>query len=248
MSLDYDADRKEAALRVEQFGMKSLNFEIQLKGTYGANAIIEIFYQITGVRRAYAAGGGETAKNWIGYFLSDLKSGVFSDGRQNNEQYANMQVELMRLQHADQMQKWKSNDERILKKWQDRRDLKIGQFRTFIDRNQTYATSYLKLVSILNGGAVVTILTFAHNMLIKERCAQISLMLDGSKWFICGLVATLLATAIGYWSNAYYALGKRKFSPLFWVLGDVSGILAFGFFCWGAWVALQTVPSLVNCL
>lgn len=251
---DFDNLRKETALRVEQAGYSSNHFSFERIGDADHPAIV-IEYTPTKTRRIYAINGKIDALKgaWAVHFLDELKAGLFHDADACAQQYANTQAELLRQQSEYSLALWKTTNDNAIAKWQEHREAHRRVFFAMVDEGRAYGKGYLKAITILNAGSVIALLTFSHNVFAKgNSCPQVVTMLRDSSFFLYGLGFALLAMGIGYWSNIYYShtyRRKRKkwLPPLFWIGGDLFGVLAFVLFFVGAYWARENIPALVSC-
>lgn len=250
----FDHYRQLVALRIEQAGFKSNNFSFEKIGDEKHPAII-IEYIPTKARRIYAMSNDADAlrDNWGHHFLKEVEAGLFHDPISSSQQFANTQIELMRIQDEYSRMLWKSTDERYLAKWRDKRDSTLRSYFSILDETRNYSKGYLKAITVLNAGAIVALLTFSHSIFANAKnCQQVVIMLKDSYPFLLGLAFSLLAMAIGYWSGVYYAHKFRTkkskwFCRLFWFGGDIFGIFAFSCFFLGTYFARQNIPNLVSC-
>ncbi|MBA3582757.1 MAG: hypothetical protein H0W44_09930 [Gammaproteobacteria bacterium] len=112
----------------------------------------------------------------------------------------------------------------------------------------TYGHAVLRYVFIINGGAIIAILTFIGDMVSKADGEHVPDMRQPLIFFILGLLVSGIALCLAYWTQLtiYSQLVNKKDSPVhvYWFNGLVVcvglGIIFFGI---GSFVAISRLTA-----
>ncbi|MDE1967506.1 MAG: hypothetical protein KGI92_01250 [Alphaproteobacteria bacterium] len=134
-----------------------------------------------------------------------------------------------------------------LEQWKAARASDLISFRAVID----FANSAIKLLVLVNGGAVIAILTFLGNLVAKQDSDTAVVGASGFAitYFVVGLAAAVTAAAAAYLSQVCFtelSTEKRKkgWGNLFRAIGLATALVSLICFSVGAWVASDALTHL----
>lgn len=244
-----------AAKRVKELGHDPSQFEVWRIGEDSCAGVV-VKYTPTTSMRIYALNirNDLLHKSWVDHFIKELQAGLFHDPSLCDKQYDHMQIDISKRNHDWFVTQWRDDSDRKMLKWRDYRESNLRWFFSLSDGAKHYASGYLRVITTLNAGAVIALLTFTHKAIDSAKnCDAIDRMISQSWPFLIGLGFAMLAMACAYWSYSYtlqrYRKTKNQLLLKVYVRGaDFFGVVSAIAFFYGAYLAMDNIPLLRLCI
>jgi hypothetical protein len=134
-----------------------------------------------------------------------------------------------------------------MEQWKAARANDLISFRAVID----FANSAIKLLVLVNGGAIIAILTFLGNLVVKRDFDSAAIGASGFAitYFVVGLAAAVAAAAAAYLSQVCFTelsmeKSKKSWGNFFRAAGLTAALVSLVCFSVGAGVASDALTHL----
>lgn len=208
----------EACNRIQAAGFDPGDFAFSPVGGYGIDGVLTVICNLTKTQRCYFTHRIPNQLSWQDALIAEIKRGVFYTPQPHIDGMLTVQTEYMRLEH-----------DRRMRSWEKRHDSRIEFSNKVFDASSNFASSYIKMLAILHGGAIIAVLSFIHVLLQKDK--PIEALASSISWFVVGLLLMFVAAGCAYFSQLFYQGKSVRIGDRFRYIGIAGAI--FSTICFG---------------
>lgn len=141
-------------------------------------------------------------------------------------------LEVWKIQTQQQFEQWKVNADRSLEEWKANISWDLQHFKAVIG----YSTLTIKALMLINGGAVVALLTF-FGTTWKDNHSVILKILPAMNIFLLGIFLAVAVAGLSYLGQMFFARKKNKIAIPLQLFAIFFGFISLCCFGYGAVVA-----------